>query len=138
GDLPSLVRAHPNCVDDLFPAEGAGLVVLRDGRVEFRHALARSALYGAAPAEEQRAAHRALARALPDHEADRRAWHLALATVGPDDAASSALEQAGDRARERSAYAVATAAYERAARRTLEPARLLYEAARGSRLDGGR
>jgi DNA-binding CsgD family transcriptional regulator len=136
GDLPSLVRAYPGCVEDLFPAEGAGLVALRDGRVEFRHALARSAVYGAAPAEEQRAAHRALARALPDHDADRRAWHLALATVGPDDAASSALEQAGARAYQRSAYAVATAAYERAAALSLEPARLLYSAADAAWLAG--
>ena len=76
------------------------------------------------PPEERRAAHRALAGALPDRDADRRAWHLALAAVGPDEAASSALEQAGDRARERSAYAVAAAAYERAARAVaLEPAR---------------
>jgi predicted ATPase len=110
GDLSLLEHAHPGCVEDLFPAEEAGLVALRDGRVEFRHALARSALYGAAPAEEQRAAHRELASALPDHEVDRRAWHLALATVGPDAAASSALEQAGARAYQRSAYAEAAAA----------------------------
>src|SRR5207249_4334471 len=82
-----------------------------------------------APADERRAAHRALAGALPDRDADRRAWHLALATVGPDDAASSALEQAGARAYERSAYAVAAAAYERAAALSLEPAPLLYSAA---------
>jgi DNA-binding CsgD family transcriptional regulator len=136
GDLPSLERAHPGCVGDLVAAEGAALVALRDGRVEFRHALARSALYGAAPAEERRAAHRALAGALPDHDADRRAWHLALATVGPDDAASSALEQAGARARERSAYAVATAAYQRAATLSLQPARLLYAAADSAWLAG--
>ena len=74
--------------EDLVPAESAGLVTLRDGRVEFSHALARSAVYGAAPPEERRAAHRALAGALPDRDADRRAWHLALATVGPDETAS--------------------------------------------------
>jgi DNA-binding CsgD family transcriptional regulator len=136
GDLLTLERAHPGCVDDLLPAEGAGLVVLRDGRVEFRHALARSAVYGAAPADEQRAAHRALASALPDREADRRAWHLALATVGPDDAASSALEQAGARAYQRSAYAVATSAYERAATLSVEPAPLLHSAAGAAWLAG--
>jgi DNA-binding CsgD family transcriptional regulator/RecA/RadA recombinase len=129
GDFPSLERAHAGCIEDLVPAEAAGLVALRDGRVEFRHALARSAVYGAASAEQRRTAHRALASALPDNDADRRAWHLALATVGPDDAASSALEQAGARARERSAYAVATAAYERAATLALDPAHLLYAAA---------
>jgi DNA-binding CsgD family transcriptional regulator len=136
GDLTSLARAYPGCVEDLFPAEEAGLVGLRDGRVEFRHALTRSALYGAAPAEEQRAAHRALASALPDHDVDRRAWHLALATVGPDSAASSALEQAGARAYQRSAYVEAAAAYERAATLSLDPARLSYNAADAAWLAG--
>jgi DNA-binding CsgD family transcriptional regulator/RecA/RadA recombinase len=136
GDLALLERAHAGSLEDLVPAEGVGLVALHGGRVEFRHALARSALYGAAPADERRAAHRALADALPDHEADRRAWHLALATVGPDDAASSALEQAGGRARDRSAYAVATAAYQRAATLSPEPARLLHSAADSAWLAG--
>ena len=136
GDLSLLERARPGCVEDLVPAEGARLVALREGRVEFRHALARSALYGAAPAEEQRAAHRALASALPDHEVDRRAWHLALATVGPDAAASSALEQAGARAYQRSAYAEAAAAYDRAATLSVEPARLYSSAADAAWLAG--
>jgi DNA-binding CsgD family transcriptional regulator len=136
GDLSLLERAHAGALADLIPAEAAGLVALHGGRVEFRHALARSALYGAAPADERRAAHRALAGALPDHDADRRAWHLALATVGPDDAASSALEQAGARARHRSAYAVATAAYQRAATLSRDPARLLYAAADAAWLAG--
>jgi DNA-binding CsgD family transcriptional regulator len=136
GELQSLERAFPGCLEQLLPAEAAGLVRLQDGRVEFSHALARSAVYGAAPPEERRAAHRALAGALPDRDADRRAWHLALATVGPDEAASSALEQAGSRARERSAYAVASSAYERAAALSLEPARLLYRAADAAMLAG--
>ncbi|MDX6468327.1 MAG: hypothetical protein QOF75_130, partial [Gaiellaceae bacterium] len=136
GDLASLARVYPGCVEDLFPAEEDGLVVLREGRVEFRHALARSAVYGAASTEDQRAAHRVLALALPDHDADRRAWHLALSTVGPDDVASSALDQAGARAYRRSAYAVATAAYERAATLSVEPARLLYSAADAAWLAG--
>jgi DNA-binding CsgD family transcriptional regulator len=136
GELQSLERAYPGCVVDLVPGEAAGLVALRDGRVEFSHALARSAVYGAAPAEERRAAHRALAGALPDRDADRRAWHLALATTGPDEAASSALEQAGARAYERSAYAVAAAAYERSAALSHEPAQLLYSAADAAWLAG--
>ena len=136
GDLATLKRARPQVTDELAAAESAGLVELRDGRVEFRHPLARSALYGAASPDERRSAHGALAAALPDAEVDRRAWHLALATVGPDAAAASALEQAGSRARARSAYAVAATAYERAATLSAEPVRLLHAAADAAWLGG--
>ncbi len=126
-------------VNDLVPAEAAGLIAVRDARLEFRHPLARSAIYGDAQPEQRRDVHRALARALPDAEADRRAWHLALAAFGPDETASSALEQAGIRARQRSAYAVASRAFERGA--LLAPgesarSRLLYEAAEAAWLGG--
>src|SRR4029077_13363470 len=83
---------------ELVPAEAVGLVALRDGQVQFSHVLARSALYCAAAPDDRRSAHLALARALPAHDAARRAWHLALATVGPDETAASALAQAGNRA----------------------------------------
>src|SRR5207302_1270506 len=85
------------------------------------------------------AAHRALATALPDREPDRRAWHLALAAVGPEDAAASALEQAAERARERGAHAVAAAAFERAARLAPDDerrGRLLFAAADAAWLAG--
>ena len=123
----------------LAAAESAGLITLRAGTVEFRHALARSAIYADAPAQERRDAHRALAGALPDRDIDRRAWHLASAAIGPDDAASAALEQAGVRARDRSAYAAAAAAFERAGRLALDPerrARLFLTAADSAWLAG--
>ena len=129
GELQTLEGAYPGLARELVPAEAIGLVALRDGQVQFSHVLARSAVYGAAAPDDRRSAHRALARALPDRDADRRAWHLALATVGPDETAASALAQAGDRAYARSAYAVAGAAYERAATLSARPARLLYQAA---------
>jgi DNA-binding CsgD family transcriptional regulator len=100
---------------DLVPAEEGGLIAIAAGRIEFSHPLMRSAVYAGAAPERRRAAHRALADALPDSDADRRAWHLALAALGPDERVSSALEQAGARARDRSAYDVASRAYERAA-----------------------
>jgi DNA-binding CsgD family transcriptional regulator len=103
-------------IDDLVPAEEAGLVRLEDGVVQFVHPLARSAVYADAQGHERRAAHAALAAALPDRDVDRRAWHLAAASVGPNREASIALDQAGERALARSAYAVAAAAFERAAR----------------------
>jgi DNA-binding CsgD family transcriptional regulator len=118
-DLSVLMRAAARLgvdVADLTAAEEAGLVTLSGSGPDFTHPLIRSAVYAAASGRQRREAHAALAAALPDRDADRRAWHLAAATVGPDDAVSAALEQAGARATERSAYAVAARAYERAAR----------------------
>jgi DNA-binding CsgD family transcriptional regulator len=142
GDLALLARAAEAIgltVDDLAPAEAAGLVTVRAGRVEWRHPLARSAIYGDASPAERRGAHRALADALPDADEDRRAWHLALAALGPDEAVSSALEQAGIRARDRSAYDVASGAFERAASLAPVASRrgyLLYAAADAAWLGG--
>jgi DNA-binding CsgD family transcriptional regulator len=102
-------------VGDLAPAEAAGLVTIDAGGIEFSHPLARAAVYADASAAERREVHAALAAALPDRDVDRRAWHLAAASVGPDDWACGALEQAGARARERNAYAAAAAAFKRAA-----------------------
>jgi DNA-binding CsgD family transcriptional regulator len=142
GDLAMLARAGARLGIDvaaLAGAESAGLVVLRAGAVEFRHPLARSAIYADAPVAQRREAHRALAAALPDRELDRRAWHLAAAAVGTDDAASAALAQAGGRSRERSAYATAAAAFERAGRLAADPerrAQLLWEAAETAWLGG--
>ncbi|MGZ8782557.1 MAG: LuxR C-terminal-related transcriptional regulator, partial [Gaiellaceae bacterium] len=142
GDLVVLARAAAAMgidVADLAPAEQAGLVAAEGARIEFRHPLARSAIYGDASAEQRRAVHRALAGALPDADADRRAWHLALAAAGPDATASSALEQAARRAQERSAYDVASQAFERAALLAAADERrgaLLYAAADAAWLGG--
>ncbi len=126
GDLAMLELAAARLGIDLAAlaaAETAGLLVLRGGSLEFRHPLARSAIYADASAEERRAAHQALAESLPDRDVDRRAWHLAAAAIGADESASAALEQAGGRSRARSAYATASAAFERAARLTADAGR---------------
>jgi DNA-binding CsgD family transcriptional regulator/tetratricopeptide (TPR) repeat protein len=142
GDLPTLERAAARLGTDLSAlaaAESAGLVTLQAGVVEFRHPLARSAIYAEAAASQRREAHRALAAALPDRDVDRRAWHLAAAAAGPDESASAALEQAGSRGRDRSAYATAAAAFERAGRLTASGerrARLLRESAEAAWLAG--
>ena len=142
GDLATLARAAAQLGLDLSAltaAEGSGLVTFGAGTVEFRHPLARSAIYADAPAGQRRDAHRALAAALPDRDGDRRAWHLAAAAAGPDEPASAALEQAGARGRDRSAYATAAAAYAQAGRLATDPerrARLLREAAEAAWLGG--
>ncbi|MDQ6921095.1 MAG: AAA family ATPase [Candidatus Dormibacteraeota bacterium] len=95
----------------------AGLVQSHAGVLEFRHPLARSAIYNAASPADRRGAHRAVAGVLTSSEqADRRAWHLASASQGPDEEVAAALEGAGGRARERSAYAAAATAFEHSAR----------------------
>ena len=120
-DLAALAHAADELglsVDALDIAEQAGLVRVDSGSVAFRHPLARSAVYAQAGGRERRESHAVLARTLSDRDVDRRAWHLAAASVGPDRSAAAALEQAGTRALGRSAYAVSAAAFERAARLT--------------------
>ena len=110
--------------DAFEPAERVGLVSLDNVRVEFAHPLVRSAAYYGVAAPERRRAHRALADVLAqvgdDEGAERRAWHLAAATVGTDDHAADALEEAGQRARGRCGWATASAAFERSGSLTRE------------------
>ncbi|MFJ5899362.1 AAA family ATPase [Streptomyces sp. NPDC093064] len=72
------------------PAEAAGLVLLVEGRLVFRHPLARSAAFSRHPAGERQQAHRDLAGvvALPES----RARHLAAATLGTSESVAAALE----------------------------------------------
>lgn len=94
----------------------SGLVVVSGGDIVFRHPLLRSAIYRDSPPSERRAVHAAVAGALPDVEVDRRAWHLSESLWGRDASIASMLDGAGARAAARSAYAVASTAYERSAR----------------------
>ena len=96
--------------------EEAGLANVRGTRLEFRHPLVRSAVYQAAPPSQRRAVHQALASALTgEGEADRRAWHRAAGSAEPDPSVGEELEHAGERARQRSGFAAASLAFERAA-----------------------
>jgi DNA-binding CsgD family transcriptional regulator len=113
----------------LEPAEQAGLVHVSGSQLGFRHPLVRSAIYQQATVVGRQAAHRALVEVLQGaQQADRRAWHLAAATLGPDEPAASMLEASADRARRRGGPAAAAAALGRAADLTVE------EAARARRL----
>jgi DNA-binding CsgD family transcriptional regulator len=96
-------------------AEEAGLLQIRDW-CSFRHPLVRSAVYGAAPLRERRLAHLALAWATDGAlDPDRKAWHHAQATAGPDADVAVQLEQTAARAKARGGLAAAGAFLERAA-----------------------
>jgi len=104
-------------------AASAGLLAL-GARVSFRHPLVRSAIYGGASPQQRREVHRALADATdPELDPDRRAWHRAQATVGPDDDVASALELSAGRAQARGGLAASAAFLERSAALTLDPGR---------------
>ncbi|MGK3204518.1 AAA family ATPase [Amycolatopsis sp. MEPSY49] len=101
---------------DIFaPAVEARLVELSAGTVTFRHPLMRSAIPAAAAPDERRRVHLALVEALQD-QPDRRAWHQAAATAGPDETVAAELERTAERARYRGGAAAAIAALEQAAR----------------------
>jgi DNA-binding CsgD family transcriptional regulator len=105
------------------PAQSDGLLEL-GAQVAFRHPLLRSAVYRAAAADERQSAHRALAAATDaESDPDRRAWHLAHATLTPDEDVADELERSAGRAQARGGLAAAAAFLERAAALTPDPGR---------------
>jgi DNA-binding CsgD family transcriptional regulator len=105
------------------PAVDAGLLEI-GGRVEFAHPLVRSAAYRSAAADDRHRVHRALAEATDAQtDPDRRAWHLARATPGPDENVAAELERSAGRAQARGGVAAAAAFLQRASALTVDPTR---------------
>ena len=124
GDPVLLLRAAEILGVDMAaadPAVDAGLLSL-GARVEFAHPLVRSAAYRSAAAEDRHRVHRALAEAT-DAEADpdRRAWHRARATPGPDEEVAAELERSAGRAQARGGVAAGAAFLQRAVALTADP-----------------
>ncbi|MEV4671406.1 MULTISPECIES: ATP-binding protein [Actinomadura] len=126
GALDVVLRAADELgagIADVDTAEAAGLVDASDGRIAFRHPLARVAAYRQAPMARRLAVHRALADALRGRPADvdRRSWHLAAGTTRPDEETAAALELGAEHVRAEGGYAEVSALYERAARFSPDP-----------------
>ncbi|MER8047329.1 AAA family ATPase [Streptomyces sp. NPDC094032] len=126
GDVALLRRAagrldiSPSAID---PAVAEGLLVA-GALIRFRHPLLRSAVLRSADLAELRETHRVLAEVTdPDLDPDRRAWHLARATVRPDESIAAELEASAGRAAARGATAAAAAFLAQAAVLTSHPRR---------------
>ncbi|MGJ6969515.1 helix-turn-helix transcriptional regulator [Streptosporangium sp. G11] len=120
------------------PAEDTGLIEI-DARVRFRHPLVRATVYRSASPSQRRTVHAALAEVTPDSDLDRRAWHQAQASQGPDEAVAAGLAASAERARTRGGVAAAAAFLERSAQLTPDAAPRLertFTAAR-AKLDAG-
>lgn len=127
GDLAALHRASRALsleLADLSAAEDAGLVRISHARIEFTHPLLRAAVYHTAARADLRAAHHALAASIgAGQDPIRKAWHLAAATVGPDENVASALDEAASAAGARNAFIAASRAHQRAAELTVDQGR---------------
>jgi DNA-binding CsgD family transcriptional regulator len=105
------------------PAVDARLLRI-GGRVEFAHPLVRTAAYRSAAADDRHRVHRALAEATdPESDPDRRAWHRARASAGPDEEIAAELERSASRAQSRGGVAAAAAFLHRSAALTADPTR---------------
>jgi DNA-binding CsgD family transcriptional regulator len=131
--LLAAVLASPDALnidlESLGPAEEAGIVTVdAEGRIEFAHPLFASAVLRSVSTARRQALHRRAAELVS--EVEERARHLALASIRPDPAVATELDEAARLARARGAPETAAELSELAASRTpaTDPAR------RGARL----
>src|SRR5262249_59217245 len=111
GDATLVWRAAQGLGSEREAAPPASEQLLEIGaRVRFRHPLVRSAVYRSVSPDARRVAHDALAAATdPETDPDRRAWHRAHATRGPDEEVATELERSAGRAQARGGLAAAAA-----------------------------
>src|SRR5690606_18900516 len=102
-------------------AEQAGLLTTSGGHASFRHPVLRAVIYATASADLRRRVHRAVADQLTGDDVDRRTWHLAAASAGPDERVAARLADLPDRASVRVAHPIASPAQDRAAHLTADP-----------------
>ncbi|QUQ63567.1 ATP-binding protein [Kutzneria sp. CA-103260] len=98
----------------LTPAVDADLVTVAEDTLAFRHPLVRSAIVKAADPCQRQAAHQALAEVVSDE--DRRVWHRAAATTGPDEALAAELQESAERLERRGGVDATVTALARSAR----------------------
>jgi DNA-binding CsgD family transcriptional regulator len=126
-------------LEALSAAVEAGLVEVHPV-FKFRHSLIRSAVYTGATGASRRHAHRVLAELTDiDSDVDRRAWHLAAASPGPDEAVAVALEHGAHAARARGGFLAEAAHLARAAELSPNPediAKRYLRAARAALIGG--
>ncbi|MFD0277399.1 AAA family ATPase [Kitasatospora sp. NPDC127111] len=98
GERATTVMAASGCGDLAVwaPAEEAGLIAFLDGRIVFRHPLARAAARTDGPAHQRYRAHLDLA-AVADGDPAHRALHRAAAALTPDESVARALEDGAAR-----------------------------------------
>ena len=113
--LEGTSRAQSPTWTVVAPAIEAKVITVDDGMIRFRHPLIRSAIAQSANLSQRSAAHAALADLMVD-QPDRRIWHRAAASLGPDEEIAVDLEAAADQAVRQGGIAVAISALERAAR----------------------
>ncbi len=122
GELRLIAAALSTLGDEvaaLEPAEEAGIVTIADGVVTFDHPVRRNVAYHQLAAPSRRAAHRALALALDAaHQAERRAAHLAVGVIEPDEAVAADLEAVATAAARRHDFTEAARWWKRAAELT--------------------